>query len=146
MQPEEFIQSIKKDLAHLTVGIRFDQDINRAVLDIKPEHIVETGKYLFEESHCRLITATAVDKRTHFEIYYHFSHDETGMVCHVRVSLDHDKPEIDSIAYVTTAANWIEREMHELYGIGFIDHPNLEPLISEGNWPKGIYPFRKNEN
>jgi len=41
------------------------------------------------------------------------------------------------------ASNWIEREMHELFGIDFINHPNQEKLISEGNWAEGVYPYRK---
>jgi len=32
--------------------------------------------------------------------------------------------------------------MHEILGINFLGHPNLEKLISEGNWAKGVYPYR----
>jgi NADH-quinone oxidoreductase subunit C len=41
------------------------------------------------------------------------------------------------------AANWFEREMHEIIGIHFLHHPNLEKLISDGNWAEGVYPYRR---
>jgi len=33
--------------------------------------------------------------------------------------------------------------MHELLGINFLNHPNQEKLLSEGNWAEGVYPLRK---
>jgi len=33
--------------------------------------------------------------------------------------------------------------MHALLGINFLNHPNLEQLLSEGNWALGEYPYRK---
>jgi Ni,Fe-hydrogenase III component G len=53
------------------------------------------------------------------------------------------KPEIESLTCLLSGANWIEREMHELYGIVFLNHPEPEKLISEGNWAEGVYPYRR---
>jgi Ni,Fe-hydrogenase III component G len=36
--------------------------------------------------------------------------------------------------------------MHEILGIDFLHHPNLEKLISEGNWAEGVYPYRINRD
>jgi len=80
-----------------------------------------------------------------FEIYYHFSKDEIGFILNVHVILPEDKPEIESLANNFVAANWIEREMHELFGINFLNHPNPDKLISEGNWAEGVYPYRNKE-
>jgi Ni,Fe-hydrogenase III component G len=33
--------------------------------------------------------------------------------------------------------------MHELLGITFLNHPEPEKLISDGNWAEGVYPYRK---
>jgi NADH:ubiquinone oxidoreductase subunit C len=59
------------------------------------------------------------------------------------VSLDRKKPEIESLANLINAANWIEREIHELFGIKFINHPNLTKLISDGNWKEDDFPYAK---
>jgi NADH-quinone oxidoreductase subunit C len=79
-----------------------------------------------------------------FEIHYHFSKDSNGLILNIHVILDRDNPQIESLSNMFNASNWIEREMHELFGINFLNHPNLEKLLSEGNWAEGVYPLRKN--
>jgi len=61
----------------------------------------------------------------------------------LHVILPAEKPEIESLTGSFEGANWIEREMHEILGINFLNHPNLEKLISQGNWAEGVYPYRK---
>ena len=99
--------------------------------------------YLFTRMGFRFIIATALHTRKGFEIYYHFSLDTTGLILNIHVILDSTKPEVESLSNMFPASNWIEREMHELFGIDFLNHPNLEALISEGNWATGEYPYRK---
>jgi Ni,Fe-hydrogenase III component G len=41
------------------------------------------------------------------------------------------------------AAEWIEREIHDILGIDFKNHPNLKRLILFDDWPEGVYPLRK---
>jgi NADH-quinone oxidoreductase subunit C len=69
--------------------------------------------------------------------------DKTGLVLNIHVVLDNENPQIESLSNMFNASNWIEREMHELFGINFLNHPNQEKLISEGNWAEGVYPYRK---
>ena len=40
-------------------------------------------------------------------------------------------------------AEWIEREMHDILGITFRNHPNMRRLILSDDWPEGVYPLRK---
>jgi Ni,Fe-hydrogenase III large subunit len=48
---------------------------------------------------------------------------------------------VASIARITPAAAWYEREIHDQYGIEILGHPDLRPLILHENWPDGIYPM-----
>jgi len=50
---------------------------------------------------------------------------------------------MDSVANVVPAANWIEREMHDLLGVNFPGHPDMRRLILDDSWPEGVYPLRK---
>jgi NADH:ubiquinone oxidoreductase subunit C len=81
--------------------------------------------------------------RKGFEIFYHFSFDAEGLILSLHVILDKKNPRIESLSNMFSASNWIEREMHELFGIDFLHHPNQEKLLSEGNWAEGVYPYRK---
>ena len=118
---------------------------NRAVLTVRPERITEMAGFLYRVLKYRFIIASALETDEGVEILYHFSFDATGLVLSLRVVLDRAKPEIESLTVHFEAANWIEREMHELLGINFLHHPNLEKLISEGNWAEGVYPFRRDQ-
>ena len=116
---------------------------NRAIITIEPGAILKITDFVFTSSGFRFIIATAVHTQKGFEIYYHFSFDPLGYILNLHVILPHDKPEIESLANKFSAANWIEREIHELFGIIFLNHPEPEALISDGNWAKGVYPYRK---
>jgi NADH-quinone oxidoreductase subunit C len=116
---------------------------NRMIITINPEAILRTAGYLYKKAGFRFIIASAVHTRKGFEIHYHFSHDKEGLILNLHVILDNTMPEIESLSNMFNASNWIEREMHELFGINFLNHPNQEKLISEGNWAEGVYPYRK---
>ncbi len=114
----------------------------RATVTIKKDALIRAADYLFNKLKLRFIIASALDSKKGFEIYYHFSNDFSGLVANLHVILPKEKPEVESLTGLFEAANWIEREMHEILGINFLGHPNLEKLISEGNWAKGVYPYR----
>jgi NADH:ubiquinone oxidoreductase subunit C len=116
----------------------------RATITADKDKIIEIADYLYRILKWRFIIASALETKQGFEIYYHFSNDRSGMILNIHVILDKVKPEVESLTCLFEAANWIEREMHELLGIHFLHHPNLQKLISEGNWAEGVYPYRKN--
>ncbi|MCX6358013.1 MAG: NADH-quinone oxidoreductase subunit C, partial [Candidatus Aureabacteria bacterium] len=49
----------------------------------------------------------------------------------------------DSLAPVLKAAEWIEREIHEMLGVRFTGHPNLKRLLLADDMPEGRYPLRR---
>lgn len=115
----------------------------RVTLFIDPAALVPISEHLFKELGFRFIIASALHTKRGFEIFYHFSYDPSGLILNLHVTLDQSKPEIASLSNMFEATNWIEREMHELFGINFLNHPKLEQLLSEGNWALGEYPYRK---
>jgi NADH-quinone oxidoreductase subunit C len=118
----------------------------RITVSVKPHAMRDIAEYLYRTEGYRFIIASALHTSRGFEIYYHFSMDTTGLILNIHVILDSIKPEIESLSNLFNASNWIEREMHELFGINFLNHPEQEKLISEGNWAEGIYPMRKDLN
>ena len=77
------------------------------------------------------------------EILYHFIIEDINLLISLRVKLDKSKLEIDSLANIIEATNWIEREINELLGIKFKEHPDLRKLLLSDDWPKGVYPLRQ---
>ena len=115
----------------------------RMAITINSDAIVDVAGYLYKTEGFRFIIASAIHTKSGFEIHYHFSKDTSGLILNIHVILDKDNPKIESLSNMFSASNWIEREMHELFGIDFLNHPNQEKLISEGNWAEGVYPMRK---
>ena len=115
----------------------------RVTVSIKPDLILKVAEYLYKTAGFRFIIASALHTKKGFEIHYHFSMDKTGLVLNIHVILDKENPQIESLSNMFNASNWIEREMHELFGINFLNHPNQDKLLSDGNWAEGIYPYRK---
>jgi NADH-quinone oxidoreductase subunit C len=135
---EKFKTHFKAEILEIT-----EKNQRRIVMTINPDSLTTVAKWLYKEEGFRFIIASALHTKKGFEIHYHFSKDEIGLVLNIHVVLDKEKPEVESLSNMFNASNWIEREMHELFGINFLNHPNQEKLISEGNWAEGVYPYRK---
>jgi len=134
--PEMLRLSFNSDILRTIVQKR-----KRIIVHIRKESLLEIANYFLDELHCRFIIASGLVAGEGFDILYHFSDDKQGYVISLQVSIGRAKPEIESLANLISAANWIEREIHELFGIKFINHPNLTKLISDGNWKEGEYPY-----
>jgi len=117
----------------------------RAYVDIDPKAITDVVRFLFKDLYFRFNIASGVDTFEGIEILYHFAHDQSGIVVSMRVLLkDKNDPHIDTITSITKSAWWIEREIHELFGVEFDGNSDLRPLLLPDDWPAGVYPLRKN--
>ena len=142
MDTEKIIEKLKERFGSDIIEVN-TRNNKRSVVTIDPGSLLKVAEYLYKEASLRFIIASAIHTKRGFEIHYHFSCDETGLVLNIHVILNSEKPKIESLSNMFNASNWIEREMHELFGINFLNHPNQEKLISEGNWAEGVYPYRK---
>jgi NADH-quinone oxidoreductase subunit C len=135
---KNFIEKFTSDILEVII-----KNQRRITITINPDSIINVSAFLYREEGFRFIIASALHTKKGFEIHYHFSKDSIGLILNIHVILDKNNPQIESLSNMFNASNWIEREMHELFGINFLNHPNQEKLISEGNWAEGVYPMRK---
>ena len=99
-------------------------------VDLPPEKIPEAAEILLRENFF-IESITGVDwiDDGQLESVYDFNHfDELCRVV-LRTRTDRDNPAIPTISHIYQGANWHERETHDFFGIKYIDHPNLEPLL-----------------
>ena len=142
MNTESIIEKFKENFNSEILEI-VSKNQKRIIITMKSDSIINVAAYLYKTAGFRFIIASALHTKRGFEIHYHFSKDEIGLILNIHVILSSDNPRVESLSNMFSASNWIEREMHELFGIDFLNHPNQEKLISEGNWAEGVYPFRK---
>ena len=79
-----------------------------------------------------LTDLTCVDRlgeEPRFEVVYHLYSVDRNQRVRVKARVPEQRPEIDSVAGLYASANWMEREVFDLYGVVFRDHPNLRRLL-----------------
>lgn len=76
-----------------------------------------------------------------FEVVAHLRNMETGSRVRIKARVPEGTPAIASLSSLWKGANWFERECHEMYGIKFMGHPDLRPLLLYPEF-KG-HPLRK---
>jgi len=142
MAIEEKIEKLKGSFGPV-VRVEERKKGSRYFLYVSPRDLLAVAKFLFNDLGGRLATASGVDTRDGFDIVYHFCFDAESAVVNLQTSLGKDKPEVDSLAPFIAGAAFVEREIHDLFGINFKGHPNLKRLILSDDWPEGVYPLRK---
>lgn len=143
--------AINYDILPEILRLNFNSDIlrlmilqrRRIVVQIRKESLLEIANYFLDELKYRFIIASGMVADSGYDILYHFSDDRQGYVVSLKVNIEGVKPEVESLANMINAANWIEREIHELFGIKFKNHPNLTKLISDGNWKEDEHPYAR---
>ncbi|MFH1996442.1 MAG: NADH-quinone oxidoreductase subunit C [Candidatus Omnitrophota bacterium] len=115
----------------------------RLYVDIDKDDVPAMVELIFKKLGARFNIASGVDTPEAVEILYHFDFDDLNLVVSIRTLLDRENPEIESVLPIMKGAEWIEREIHELFGVKFKNHPNMKPLLLPDNWPKGQYPLRR---
>lgn len=124
----------------------YEHNTRRFYVDIDPKDLVAFGRFLFEDLQARFIIASGVDTpRGVIEVLYHFDFYQLPVVLSVRVALKKPKPAVESLAGVIKGTEWIEREINELLGVTFQNHPDMRHLILPDDWPKGNYPLRRDQ-
>ena len=61
----------------------------------------------------------------------------------LQVRIDHEKPEVPTLAEIVPGAIVYERELKDLFGIDPVGHPDIRRQALPEDWPEGVYPLRK---
>ena len=122
--------------------INFDQ----LVIDIDIENLISVILFLKTNDKCRfkqLIDITAVDypeKEKRFRIVYLLLSLENNLRLLININID-ENFKVPSITKIFPSANWMEREVFDMYGIYFKDHPDLRRILTDYGFEG--HPLRK---
>jgi Ni,Fe-hydrogenase III large subunit/Ni,Fe-hydrogenase III component G len=96
----------------------------------------------------QIVLIAADDRRdttAAFYVHYLFAHPRERWLVVASVRLHDRNPELPSLAAARYSVSRFEREIQDLFGIRFADHPDPRPLVRHGFWPADFHPLRKNE-
>ena len=119
---------------------------NELLIEIKPEDLLDVIIFLKSDDNCKfkqLIDIAGVDypqEEKRFSLVYLFLSHEKNIRIKVSISFEQGT-KIQSITKIFSSANWMEREAFDMYGIQFINHPDLRRILVDYNF-KG-HPLRK---
>ena len=122
--------------------VNFDQ----LFIEIDIKALYTTILYLKTNDKCRfkqLIDITAVDypaKEKRFKIVYLLLSHENNLRILININIDEKTP-VPSITKIFPSANWMEREVFDMYGISFKDHPDLRRILTDYGFEG--HPLRK---
>tara|TARA_B100001175_G_C19476396_1_gene624569 strand:+ start:63 stop:662 length:600 start_codon:yes stop_codon:yes gene_type:complete len=133
--------------SELTSKIRGSKEENGELLiNVELANIYSTILFLKTDSKCKfrqLIDILAVDfpgEEDRFKIYYLLLSHENNLRVKISCQIQIDA-KVPSITKIYPSANWMEREVFDMYGIKFKNHPDLRRILTDYNF-KG-FPLRK---
>ena len=112
--------------------------LGELTVELAPEKLVEACRFLKNERQFeRLSTVTAVDRypsEPRFEVVYHLHSIARNERLRLKCRLPGENPAIDSATAVWRTANWYEREVFDMFGIRFRNHPDLRRILMPDDW------------
>jgi NADH-quinone oxidoreductase subunit C len=114
-------------------------------IEVAPANILEALRRARQDLHFeRLSTVTAVDRypaEPRLEIVYHLQSIAGKQRLRLKARVSGDSPQIESGCAVYRSANWYEREVFDLFGVIFLNHPDMTRIMMPDDWVG--HPLRK---
>jgi len=131
----------------LTTTIKSSKiNFNQLFIDIEADNLISVILFLKTNEKCKfkqLIDITAVDypgKEKRFKIVYLLLSHEKNLRIAIHINID-EKLLLPTITKIFPSANWMEREVFDMYGISFKDHPDLRRILTDYGFEG--HPLRK---
>jgi len=119
------------------------------IVTVEPSRLLEVMRWLRDtpgQRHEYLVDVTAVeyrDRERPLEIVYFLRSLERRADLRVKVELDpQGELTVDSVTPLWAGANWLEREVYDMFGIVFAGHPDLRRILMWETYAEG-FPLRK---
>jgi len=151
--PEFSLQLLKEKYPDAVVDTLLPQGDATAI--IRSESLTKVIEFLKTDPRLLfdvLVDITAIDyleKKPRFSVVYHLLSLPFNRRLRLKVPVDDGEPALDSLTPWWGAANWLEREVWDMFGIRFAGHPDLKRILMydgfEGHPLRKDYPIRKRQ-
>ncbi|MDX1591590.1 MAG: NADH-quinone oxidoreductase subunit C [Balneolaceae bacterium] len=146
----ELTEHLKQSIDELTEKhsdklIEVYQSSGDTFVRVEADSIVEICTFMKESLHFNYLTDVfGIDRYTsdeRFEVVYNLVSMKFGDRIFLKVRCEEENPELDSVSGVWPAANWAEREVYDMFGIHFRNHPDMRRIYMPEDFQ--YFPLRK---
>jgi NADH-quinone oxidoreductase subunit C len=158
--PEEIFELLKNEFGETTISI--DKELpTEPIILIDPMMINKVGAFLRDKDELKLdslMVLSGVDDANGTKIkdedgvdiisggtlsvYYHLHSTILKHKITLKVSSQRENPQVESVYNIWRTSDWHEREAFDMFGIIFLNHPDLRRILMPYDWEAG-YPLRK---
>jgi NADH-quinone oxidoreductase subunit C len=135
---------LKEQFVDAVIAVR--EMVDEQTIVVNREKILEILAFLRDDENLRynfLSDVTAVDflgRVPRFEVVYHLLSMSNKRRVRLKALVE-DGESISSVVSIFPTANYLEREVYDMFGIVFDDHPDLRRILMPDDWEG--YPLRK---
>ncbi len=152
MERKKITEELKEKFPEKIVEI--STQFNDEIVSIEKDALLAIAQYLKNQprDYSMLLDLTCVDyqgESMRFEMVYHFFSLSNNHRLRVKARIAYKDLSIDSLTSIWKNANWLEREVYDMFGVQFKGHPDLRRLFMydefEGHPLRKDYPLRKRQ-
>jgi NADH-quinone oxidoreductase subunit C len=143
-QQEQIVNALKERFEDQLLHTQLQYDF--FTITLKKDKIVEIIRYLYDHPELKFQYLTTLcgihyPELQQLSVMYQLHNLYSNLRLRLRIYLPEDNPTVDSLTSVFAAANWMERETYDFYGVFFQGHPNLKRILNVDEMI--IFPMRK---
>ena len=138
-------EELKIKITSLLPSAAFEEGAEWLNINIEPKDWLLLAQQLRKDSSLNfdyLFCLTCIDWKTHLTMVYHLTSTTYRHTIVIKSKLDRNKPEIETVSHIWKTAEFHEREVYEMFGVNFLNQPDLRLLILPDGW-EGKNPLRK---
>lgn len=138
-------EELKVKITELLPAATFEEGGEWLTINIEPKDWLQLAQQFRNDDSLYfdyLFCLTCIDWKTHLTMVYHLSSVKHRHNIVIKSKLDRSNPEIETVSHIWKTAEFHEREVYEMFGVNFLNHPDLRLLILPDGW-EGRNPLRK---
>ena len=138
-------EELKIKISELLPSAAFEEGSEWLSINIESKDWLQIAKQLRNDESLffnYLFCLTCIDWKTHLTMVYHLTSTKYRHNIVIKSKLDRNNPEIETVSHIWRTADFHEREVYEMFGVNFFNHPDLRLLILPDGW-EGRNPMRK---
>lgn len=144
MTPEDVCSQLKATFGEAVGGL--SETRGDRFVTVKGDKIVDVCRFLrqtagLEFDYCQDITAVDWPARKVIEVVFHLYSLVHKHALVLKVETDREAPSLATVEGVWKGANWLEREVYDLFGVTFVGHSDLRRILLPDDWVG--HPLRK---